>query len=177
MTLSRITIVAIEDLGEALLLRLMLEQLGLHVCLNRCGKPSDFFDAFSFYGQRPDAAIVSAHGDDKGICFPEMAPGVDSLVLPRNHLTSEILAGNLHQQVPLIISLACASGAPDIAKSFLQCSTKKYVAPANYPKATEASLFAHVLFHHLVAVPQLDDAVQQANDMISDASQFSLFSS
>ena len=69
----RICVVGIGDSGESRLVRDLLEAQGHHKRLTLAGKPSDVFAGFGFYGATADAAILSAHGDEKGIIFGRAA--------------------------------------------------------------------------------------------------------
>lgn len=176
MAVSRITIIGIGDSGEAQLLRLQLEHLGFAVCLNLPGKPSDFFEAFSFYGTVPDAVITAAHGDDGGIVFPEMAAGVDELVLPHDRITPDLIAARLKHAPALVMSLACASGTKEFAKAFSSAGTKHYIAPVGDPDGQGVPLFISLFFHKLLTQPDNPkQALAATNTMFDTASAFRIF--
>lgn len=176
MQLSRVSIIGVGDSGEAQLLRLQLEHLGLATCLNLVGKPSDFFDGFSFYGQVPDAVIIAAHGDDAGIVFPEMAAGVDELVLPDDRITPALIARELKSPPPLVISLACASGTTPFTKAFSSAGAKTYIAPVGDPDGRDVPLFVNLLFHAMTGMElPIHDALNKANAAIDSTSVFQIF--
>lgn len=147
MTLSRVALVGIDAAGEAHLLRLQLEHFGLRVALNQIGKPSDLFAAFSFYGQPADAAILCAHGDEGGIIFPQMAEGVDQLVLPGDRITSVLLSQRLKSVPPLVVSTACDTGSAAFAAAFHRAGAHTYVAPVLAPDGQDVGLWITAFFH------------------------------
>lgn len=171
--LTRVTLVCIGDTGEAQLLRALLEHLDYAVCLDLPGKPSDFFTAFSFYGQSADMVILCAHGDEQGIIFPEMAEGVDSLTLPGNRFSADLIGGMLKLPEIPIVSTACGSGTARFAQAFFAAGASAYIAPEGDPYGADTPLFLHRLFHQLrTGSAQLEDAVATANNLLPSGDGF-----
>jgi len=173
--LSRLTLVGLGDTGEAQLLRALLEHLGLKICLNLPGKPSDFFSGFSFYGQPPDAVILSAHGDEEGIIFPQMAEGVDTLTLPGDRITPSLIAERLELPAVPIVSTACSSGTAAFVQAFFTAGASAYIAPEGDPEGVGIPLFLHMLFHQLcTGSPHLETAFAAANNLLPAGDGFTL---
>jgi len=170
----RISVMSIGDSGEARLLRDLLETQGHDVRVVWVGKPSDVFEGFDFFGAAADAAILAAHGDDKGIVFPEMAPDVDTLELPDDRLTPDILRNNLRLAPPLVLSTACGSGIADFAAAFTQSGTQTYVAPDDYPEGADIAIWVAVFFREL-GRNGIEAAVARANAAVDTESSFRLF--
>lgn len=173
MPLSRVTIIGIGDSGEAQLLRALLEQLGLEVNLKLCGKPSDFFTAMSNVTIRTDATIISAHGDEDGIIFPEMAPGVDPLQLPNDRITPSLINQHAKDVSAFVLSLACSSGTKEFARAFSGAGVKDYMAPEGDPEGADVPLFVHLFFHQLLHhETTFTDALAAANGAMTRDSKF-----
>lgn len=173
MIVQRIALVEFDDSGTAQLIRLHLEHLGLDVALNRLGKPSDFFGGFQFFGHPADAAIIAAHGDDGGFIFPEMAEGVDDLVLPENRITPELVTNLLTAPPPLVISTACSTGTKAFADAFRAAGAATYIAPTGDPEGRDVPLWMATFFHALTRNPaDLSAAITNANAPVDPESRF-----
>lgn len=173
MSFSRVLIIGVGDSGEAQLLRALLEQLGLEVTLKLCGKPSDFFTTMSDAASRADATIISAHGDEDGIIFPEMAPGVDPIQLPNNRITPSLINQHAKNVSAFLLSLACSSGTKEFADAFSRAGVKDYIAPESDPEGADVPLFVHLLFHQLLHhKTTFTDALAAANGAMTRDSKF-----
>lgn len=171
----RITLIDIGATDEARLLRTLLEQLGAEIRLIRPGKPSDVFANLDFYGAPPDLVILSAHGDMDGLIFAEMAEGVDTLVLPGDRITPDVIAANADFAPVPVLSTACMSGIPEFAGAILKAGASAYVAPQGAPDGVDIPLFVHMLFHKaMVEEMTFAQAVERANAVISPQSAFIL---
>jgi|GEM_PF-5945588 len=143
-------IVALEPSPEPQLLRLQLEHLGAQVRLVDLGRPSELFSSLDFYGQPADLAILCGHGDEAGFILPELAEGVDPLVLPNRRLTPQILAENLVSAPPTVISTACDTGHKAFAEAFFGVGTRSYIAPVGYPDGGVVPILLGVAFYRVV---------------------------
>lgn len=171
----RASVIAIGDSGEARLIRELLEAQGHEVRLALAGKPSDVFDGFSFFGMPADVAVLAAHGDEDGVVFAEMAPGVDQLELPHDRITPVIFGDNLRQAPPLVISTACGSGSGDFAAAFFGAGAHDYVAPVDYPDGRDIAVWVAVFFRTLAnGGPEM--ALTRANAAVETNSAFRLMS-
>ena len=172
---ARVTIIAIGDMSEASLLRLQLEGMGADVRLCPLGKPSAFFTAFDFYGQPADIVVLSAHGDEDGIVFPEMAPGADSLELPGDRITPELI-GRVAAQSAVVVSTACDTGKQAFVDAFHAAGASIYIAPEGYPDGVDVPvLLALAFFKVLVQQQAWVEAIKSANDAIGTETRFSVF--
>ena len=169
----RVAIVAIGDSGEARLIRDLLEAQGHEVRLAHAGKPSDVFAGLDFFGTPADAAILSAHGDEKGIVFPEMAAGVDTLVLRDDRLTPAIFHAHLRAAPKLVLSTACDTGGDAFASAFLDAGANSYAAPVDYPEGADIAIWLAVFFRAL-ADSDAEAALARANAAVSAESAFRL---
>ncbi len=173
---QKIALVEFVDAGAALLIRAQLEHLGLDVALNRLGKPSDFFAGFGFHGLAADAAIISAHGDGAGYIFPEMAPGVDPLVLPQNRINADLISQRLSEVPALVISTACSTGTESLAGAFRSAGAAIYVAPVGDPDGRDVPVWLSAFFHALARHDSGPEAaLDRANALVEPESRFRLF--
>ena len=162
----RITVIDLDASREAALLRLSLEALGADVRLAAPGGPSAFFESFDFYGQKPDIAIICGHGDADGLIFPEMAEGVDPLLLPANRFSPGLLAERLGPMPEVVISTACDTGGADFARAFLAAGARTYIAPPGYPDGRAVPILLGLVFYRvLVEGEDWPEAVAAANTM------------
>jgi hypothetical protein len=172
----KVALVALEDIGEALLLRALLENLGADVHLRPIGKPSDFTKAFNSFGSGADLALISAHGDRGGFIFPEMAPGVDTLVPPGDRLDAALLAEHVRSVPAIVVSTACNTGTDAFAQAFRSAGAHTYIAPADYPEGAAVPILLGLAFHRVVAGNDWPSAVAAANAMFEEGDRFRIWS-
>jgi hypothetical protein len=171
----RLSVIGIGDSGEARLLRDLLEAQGHELRLVLAGKPSDVLAGFGFYDEAADAAVISAHGDGKGIIFPELAPGVDVYDLPGDRLTPHLFRHYLDMAPPLVVSTACDSGTPGFADAFRKAGARAYLAPEGDPEGADIAIWIAVFFRQLTC-GSAADALRRANGAVGPESGFSVFS-
>ncbi|GLQ52972.1 hypothetical protein [Devosia nitrariae] len=172
----KVALVALEDIGEALLLRALLENLGADVHLRPVGKPSDFPNAFDAFGSSADFALVSGHGDQGGLVFPEMAPGVDSLVLPNDRLDAALMAEHVRSVPPIVVSTACNTGTDAFAQAFRSAGAHTFIAPADYPEGAAVPILLGLAFHRVFGGQDWSSAVEAANTMFEEGDRFRIWS-
>ncbi len=168
----KVALVALEDIGEALLLRALLENLRADVHLRPIGKPSDFAKAFGAFGGNADFALVSAHGDEGGFVFPEMAEGVDTLVLPGNRLDAVLLTELVRSVPSVVVSTACNTGTDAYAQAFRSAGARTYIAPADYPFGAAVPILLGLVFHRLLGGQDWPEAVEAANGLFEEGDRF-----
>lgn len=157
------------------MLRLQLEALGADVRLCPLGKPSDFLTAFDFYGEAPDVVVLSAHGDEAGIVFPDMAPGADTLELPENRITPGLIR-KVSAQGSVVLSTACDTGQQPFADAFHAAGASIYLAPADYPDGIDVPVLLALAFHKaLVQQQSWAEAIEGANIALGTDTRFSVF--
>ncbi len=171
-----VTIIAIGDMSEASLLRLQIEAMGAEVRLCPLAKPSDFLSAFDFYGQPADIVVLSAHGDEAGIIFPEMAPGADRLELPANRITPDLIR-KVNAGCAVVLSTACDTGSQPFADAFHAAGATLYIGPQGYPDGVDVPVILALAFHKLlVQQHSWVDAIVSANSALGTETRFSVFS-
>jgi hypothetical protein len=172
----KVALIAISDTAEAQLLRLALESVGAVVHLHGIGKPSDFFTAFDHFGISPDVAIICGHGDDNGFIVPEMAPGVDTLVLPADRLTPTLIADHLGAAPPVVISTACGTGLKSFATAFIAAGATNYIAPKGYPDGAAVPALLHLAAYRVQSAgSSWEAAIRAANNFMTLENQFDIW--
>ncbi len=173
---KRVSIAAIGDQGEALLLRAILENLGAVVTLHLPGTPEDFLKVIGQEASSPPVLIVSGHGDEDGLIFGAYAPEIDVSMLTDGHLGAEAIAARADMRGAIVISTACGTGGPDFASAFLGGGASAYVAPEGYPEGADAALFMHRLMHGLLqSEMSLAEALEGAQSGLGADSRFKLY--
>lgn len=172
----KVSIVLVEDAPEALLLRALLENFGAQVALHWTGKPSDFLTAFDCFGTPAELAIIVGHGDEGGIIFPEMGEGVDSLVLPNDRITPDLFAQIAGPLPKVVISTACGSGTPALARACHGAGTGLYIAPRDYPTgSTVPVLLGLAMFKVIEQAQAWPEAIASANASFDEDDGFVVF--
>lgn len=173
-----LSIVAIGDQGEALLLRAILENLGAAVRLHLPGTPEDFLRVIGQGESAPPILIISGHGNEKGFIFGEFAPEIDVSMLSDGHLGADAIAARAQLSGAAVISTACGTGAKGLAAAFLGGGASCYVAPEGYPDGADAVLFVHRLMHGVLrdGFP-LAEAFARAQYAVDPENRFTIYSS
>jgi len=145
-----VSIAAIGDSGEALLIRSCLESLGAAVTLHLIGTPGDFLKVLNQSRDATRYLVISGHGDEIGFVFGEYHSGIDFSVLTKGSLPATALSGRINLPGTIVISTACDTGSPQMAEAFLKGGAAAYIAPNGYPGGSETALFVHMLFHQIM---------------------------
>lgn len=109
-----------------------------------------------------------------------MAPDLESEQPFHGHLTAaDVRRWGLSDPElssrPVVISLACGSGTPELTEAWLT-TARAYIAPAGYPEADDALIFAAQLFWRLLALDEdLETAFSKAAGLGRDTALFRLF--
>jgi len=160
----KVALIAIDDMGEALLLRAQLESMGATVHLHPVGRPSDFFNALDASGEASDVALICGHGDERGFVFAPLAEGVDDLVLPGNRLGADLLAERLRTVPPVVISTACDTARTPIVSTFHDAGATTYIAPSGYPDGASVPVLLNLAFYRVIhARASWQAAIKAAN--------------
>ncbi|MCK2055945.1 hypothetical protein [Methylobacterium sp. 37f] len=146
-----VSIVAIGDSGEALLLRALLESLGASVLLHLPGTPADVLLVLGAGGSPADHLVLSGHGDDEGFILGEYGPEIDTRCLTRGRLSPVTLAEHITLPGKVVVSTACETGTAAFGSAFLKGGVAAYIAPNGSPEGADAVLFVHRLFHQFLA--------------------------
>ena len=145
-----IAVIAVGDSGEALLLRMLLENIGAAVRLHLIGTPQDLLLALKKGPDTPRYLIVSAHGEEDGLSMGAFGPNIDTALLKNGSLPAAALTGRIDLSDKFVLSTACGTGGLGFQKAFREGGVAAYAAPNAYPSGAEAVLFAHVLFYNLL---------------------------
>lgn len=137
--IERVELWAIGDTGEALLIRALLESLGVEVRLLPLGSPRAVLDAAASSTGEP--TILSAHGSARGFYLGEFGPEVDTGMLDGPWLPAAAIAG---LRGP-VISTACESAG--FAGHWPEA--RPYIAPRGEPEGADIPLYLHHLFHRV----------------------------
>ncbi len=172
-----VSIIAVGDTGEALLLRAILESLGTAVRLHLPGTPEDILACLNQPDNPPPYLIISGHGDQNGLVIGDINPDVTQLKLREGSLPVEAILGKVHLSGTVIFSTACCTGYDAFGKAFIEGGAKAYIASAGYPDGAATPLFVHMLFYELlVGKSSLEDALSRAATIDDDGDlAFALF--
>ena len=142
-------VVSLQDTGEALMMRAILEHLGAAVDLYQVGTPADFLLVLGQVAP-PPYLLICAHGTEAGWEFGEYGDGVDTSLLTGTALPASALAGRVRLSGCTVISTACLSGSPEMAAAMLSGGAAAYLAPDDYPDGADTGLLLMALFHGLL---------------------------
>jgi hypothetical protein len=145
-----VSIAAIGDSGEALLIRSCLESLGAAVTLHLIGTLSDFLKVLNQSRDAPRYLVICGHGDENGFVLGEYESGIDISALTKGSLPATALSGRIDLPETIVISTACDTGSLHMAEAFLKGGAAAYIAPNGYPGGSETALFVHMLFHQIM---------------------------
>lgn len=166
---TAVSIIAVGDTGEALLLRAVLESLGASVRLHLPGTPEDILVCLKQPDNPPPYLIISGHGDENGLVVGEFDPEVTGMELRHGSMPAEAFLGNVDLRDTVVFSTACCTGSEAFTKAFIEGDVKAYVASAGYPHGAATSLFVHLLFYELlVRKSPLEEALRFANLLDND---------
>lgn len=146
-----VSIVAVGDSGEAVLLRAILENLGASVTLHLPGTPGDFLLVLGQGESAPDYLVICGHGDDNGLVFGEFVPEIDTTMLVAGSMPADVIAAAVDLPATIVVSTACETGSEAFSSAFLHGGAGAFIAPDGSPDGADAALFVHLLFHHLIA--------------------------
>jgi hypothetical protein len=171
-----VSVIAVGDTGEALLVRSILESLGAVVTLHLIGTPEDFL---SVIGQGSAAApyiILCAHGDEHGLIFGEFDAGIDASTLKEGSMPPEVIAKRISLPGKVFLSTACGTGSAAFGDAFLKGGVAVYIAPEGYPDGADAALFVHILFQQIFCREMpVRSAVVTAQNYDEEYAMFKIF--
>jgi hypothetical protein len=146
-----VSVIAIRDGGEALLVRAILESLGAVVTLHLIGTPEDFLLVLEQGEKAAKYIVICGHGDERGIIFGEYAGGIDVTSLADGSMPAEAIAARVSLPDKIVVSTACATGSKAFGEAFVKGGVAAYIAPNGYPEGGDAALFVHLLFNQLLS--------------------------
>ena len=164
-----VSLVAIGDCGEALLIRAILENMNALVTTHFIGKPTDFLRVVSGEYGAPRYLVISAHGNSDGI---------DISALKDGSMPAFSLNGIVRLPGTVVFSTACTSGRPEFANTFLSGGASTYIATDDFPDGSDVPLILHMLFHQLLHLGHdLGASWQHTVEHVEAARSFTMFSS
>jgi len=106
---------------EAYAIRAILEALGCSVQTHWIGTPGDFLKVLSQGPEAPRYLVIAGHGNEAGSFYVgEYGAFIDTSMVIDQHLPPEAIAPAVDLPGCLVISTACSSGRPDMARAFFQ---------------------------------------------------------
>ncbi|PYE39959.1 hypothetical protein DFI02_12037 [Rhizobium sp. PP-F2F-G20b] len=153
-----VSVVAIGEASEALLIRSLLEGLGATVQLHFIGTPADFLKVISQGDRSPKYLVISAHGDEVGFIFGAYGDDIDLGALHGASMPPKAIADSANLPGVIVVSTACSTGTKPFADAFLRGGVAAYIAAEDYPDGSDVPLFVHLLFHQMLARHQSPDA-------------------
>lgn len=167
--------IALLDIDGQPALRDVLEELDALVLRLPLVQPALISQAL----HRPngeDYLVINAHGDKQGFIIPELAPSIAAEQPFNNHLTPEIIRANSKLTGSVVVSLACATGTSSMAAAWLDGGASAYIAPTGYPEASDALVFATLLFWMLISHrASLSEAMKSASGAGGTTTMFKLY--
>jgi hypothetical protein len=151
-----------DDTWASLATRAVLESYA-EVRLVGIGTPAQFATALRNVPAAARLVILGAHGDDRGLLFPELTPAL----IPEQPFYPAAGADAIRRLAPLppvpILSTACETGRAPLARAFLAAGCPGYVAPRGSPDGDAALMFALNAAYWFVARRRpLAEAVERA---------------
>ncbi|MGD9803678.1 MAG: hypothetical protein AB7E81_13325 [Hyphomicrobiaceae bacterium] len=145
-----ISVIAVGDVGEAFLVRSVLEGLGASVLFHLIGTPNDFLRALGQGEAASRYVVICAHGDENGFVFGDYGAGINIASLTDGSMPPESIADHVNLPSRVVVSTACGSGSEAFAAAFLKGGVSVYIAPNDSPEGSDAGLVIHMLFHQIM---------------------------
>jgi hypothetical protein len=155
-------ILDVDDTWASLAARAVLETYA-QVRLTGIGTPVQFVEALRAVPHTARLVILGAHGDDRGLLFPEL--GAD--LVPEQPFYPAAGAAAVRAFAPLppvaVLSTACESGLQRLPRAFLAAGCAAYVAPRGSPDGDAALMFTlHTAYWFVARRRPLTEAVDRA---------------
>jgi len=166
---------------EAIALRAFVDcasGMTVDVTLRGVAPSYGFTDALCGAGECADQIVITCHGDDDGIIFEELAPGV---LGPDQPVEARIGPEQIRARVTLdgqtVICTGCGQGTDERAAAFLQAGASHYIAAAGDPEGGAGPLLLTLLFHELLVRNRpLSEALAGATAYDDELALFRLWS-
>jgi len=170
--ISACEIVTLDSAHEALLLRAILESLGLRVGMTLAGSPHAFVDSLAI---DTDFTILCGHGDENGFVFGEFGSGIDTSWLVGGSMPAEGFQG-VRIGAKTVISTACRTGTEAFATAFGRAGVNTYMAPHGYPDGAAVPLILHRFFHAMrIGGRDAQSALEHAQNDLGPEDRFTSF--
>lgn len=167
---DRITIITLQDAGEARALRGMVETMGHDTRLLRPGAPADVPDALQLAGE-DEVILMSAHGGPRGLWMGEFDrfSGGDLMDGPWL-IPAKVFAKVRYAPTTVFVSTACATRESGLAHA-IQRTGGRLIAPNGYPEGRVIVPWIGACL--LSSDKGLEVAVASANALVGPDDQFS----
>ncbi len=171
----KLHILAIDTGNEADAIRSAAEGWAYFVTVDWIGNSQDFVDSLSS-SPNADIIIIAGHGDERGICLPELAEEIKHKYPYDDVVTSEELKSFLKLKNNLVINLACMSGTEALAKAFLEAGAKTYIGPTDYCEGDASQMYAlELLYNYHMNKGDISSAHEVASGHKDDRAMFKIF--
>lgn len=133
--MKRVHIVAVQSDLEVQALRASCEYWGAEVSVTWAGNANQIVDFFSS-SPTHDIIILAGHGDEDGLCLPEITANYKD----QTKIHPEDFAEFLRRKANILLNTSCCGGTPAMTRTFLTARAKAYIAHPDYPDGSEALL-------------------------------------
>ena len=164
---------------EAIALRAFLDcATSADVTLRGVATSYQFTDELCAAREDADYIVVTCHGDDGGIIFEELAPGV---LGPDQPFEARVGPEQIRSRVRLsgqaVICTGCSQGTDAMAGAFLDAGAGHYVAAAGDPEGWSGPLLLTLLLHEaLVRGSPIPEAMRRVTAYDGELRRFRLWS-
>jgi len=171
-----VDIICIENDLECSAVRLALEWWGVQVNMFYIGQAQHIVDLLNGKEKRAKHILIGAHGDQEGICLPELGGEIAKKQPYDKKLSTENLREFLKLSNNTVLCNGCATGTQEMADAFLTSGAKNYIAAKEYPLG-HASLFYVLSFYYHLFVNNLtaEQAHEKAKSQDDKTKVFELF--
>ena len=171
----RIHILEIEAALEAQALRASAEYWGAQVGVTWVGNSAQIVDLLS---QEPphELILICAHGDQRGVLLPPLADEVKAHFPFHDVISPDDFASFMRLEGNVVLCSGCVTGTEAMARAFLSCGARSFIAPANYPDGSPALLFELMfVFTFLKNGGDVQAAFDVANQQVEGDDRFRVF--
>jgi hypothetical protein len=174
---SQVWLLDIDDIWASLAARAVLETYA-EVHLVPVATPEQFVVAFRAVPAAARLVILGAHGDERGVLFPELIPSLISTQPFYPAAGPEVIRALAPLPAVPVLSTACESGRGRLPGAFRAAGCSAFVAPRGSPDGDAALMFTLQVAYWFVARRRpLDDAVERARSADPRARMFRCWAS
>ncbi len=162
---------------EAHAIRGVLEVLGLQTRIHYIGNVKHLISLLQNPTYLYKTVILCCHGDQAGLCIPELAPELEASMPHQKRLSSNDLLAMLNLNDQTIINTGCCLGSEEFANSFLAKGAKAYLGITDYIAGEAIIPFMINLFYFQFckSLP-INQAFEKAQNIDTDMKMFKLWS-
>ena len=169
-----IDILSIDNSLEMFALRSNLEWWGIRANLFLIGKGNDLLEWNK--ESKSEYVIWGCHGDQDGICLPELAPEIAKEQIFQTHISPSNISKDFDLSNQIVISNGCLTGKESFGKAFKEAGASHYIAPNDYPEG-DASLFflSSLSYFHFCKGLSLDEAFEISRGQDDNTKMFRFY--